>query len=88
MALVWGTIRVINHRSGASYAYVFGVEFTLNSGESTWTFGQVIAVILLLLPFISFSEAVYGQSDSISRYGPFSLELRLQSAQPHTRKSN
>lgn len=87
MALVWGTIRVINHRSVANYNTSFefsNLEFTLNSGDSTWAFGQVIAVILLLLPFISFSEAVYGQSNSLSRYGPFSLELRIQSAQPHT----
>ena len=55
-------------------------EFTLDSGDSTWAFGQVIAVILLLLPFISFAEAVYGQSHSLSGNGPFLLELRIQSA--------
>ena len=27
---------------------------------NAWGFGQVIAIILLLLPFISFSEVVYG----------------------------
>ena len=87
MALVWGTIRVTNHQSVVYYNVDFGFsphfEFTLNSGDSTWAFGQVIAVILLLLPFISFSEAVCGQSHSLSRYGSFSLELRIQSAQPH-----
>lgn len=62
------------------YLEMEGLEFALDSGDSTWAFGQVIAVILLLLPFISFAEAVYGQSHSQSGYGPFLLELRIQSA--------
>lgn len=61
-------------RSLAHYDADFeGLEFTLNSEDSTWAFGQVIAVILLLLPFISFSEAVYGQSYFLSHHGLFSL---------------
>ena len=29
--------------------------------QDAWGFGQVVAVFLLLLPFLSFSEAVYGK---------------------------
>ena len=32
----------------------------LSPGNS-WGFGQIIAIILLLLPFISFFEVVYGK---------------------------
>lgn len=29
--------------------------------ENVWGFGQVVAVILLVLPFISYLETVYGE---------------------------
>ena len=69
MALIWGTIRVITDRSLTnSYS-----EYILKSGVSTWAFGQVIAVILLLLPLISFCEAIYGKSYAMPCHGRFSL---------------
>jgi hypothetical protein len=47
-ALAWGAIRLITIRSKANL-----------SGESTWGFGQVLAVLLLVLPFLSLSEQLF-----------------------------
>lgn len=42
-ALVWGTLRLVQHRYHSSLA-----------GENTWGFGQVLALILSILPLWSF----------------------------------
>ena len=66
-ALAWGTVRVFRDRNHTANFYDWWIN---GSGDATpggalvgvnvWGFGQVFAVTLLLLPFLSFSEIVYG----------------------------
>lgn len=74
--MIWGTIRVIIDRNGQSFQ--LADEYVLSespespspdadigsiiSQENAWGFGQVIAMLLLGLPLLSFSEVVYGKT--------------------------
>ena len=67
-ALVWGTIRILSDRNHAlRYAEgnpsaPFG-HANLDAAlaeQNVWGYGQVITVALLILPFISFFEVIYG----------------------------
>ena len=73
IAMIWGTIRVIIDRSGQSFNFpdVYGSSelsgsdadiSIIISQENAWGFGQVIAMLLLGLPLLSFSEVVYGKT--------------------------
>jgi len=47
MALSWGTIRI----------FISRIDSEVITQENIWGFGQVVALGLLLFPFISFSGA-------------------------------
>jgi hypothetical protein len=60
MALSWGTIRIFASRT--DWYQLSPLDFTqlqpeVITQENIWGFGQVVALGLLLLPFISFSGA-------------------------------
>ncbi|KAJ4362968.1 ADP-ribosylation factor GTPase activating protein, ER-Golgi transport [Neocucurbitaria cava] len=58
-AMAWGTIKVWETRASAAYNYD-GINFTFNDDvreENTWTFGQTLPLILLLLPLLSMAQA-------------------------------
>ncbi|KAL6717399.1 hypothetical protein ACLMJK_005314 [Lecanora helva] len=59
-ALIWGSIRIISDRLMSSYPN----NYHEVDEENRWGFGQVIAVVLLLVPFSSFVELSY---DTLSR---------------------
>ena len=77
-ALVWGTIRILADRDHAlRYAEgnpsaPFG-HANLDAAlveQNVWGYGQVITVALLVLPFISFFEVIYGMLLSLVMMPP------------------
>lgn len=71
--MIWGTIRVVFDRSGQHFQYADEYDWyqstnpdanldSIVSQENAWGFGQVIAVLLLGLPLLSFFEVVYGKT--------------------------
>ena len=54
VALVWGTIAVLRDRNGPD------AEGAL-SEQNAWSFGQIVPVVLLLLPFLALVEVFYGE---------------------------
>ncbi|KAM0803472.1 hypothetical protein BDR22DRAFT_31785 [Usnea florida] len=55
--LAWGTITIIQDRASGGLG---------PSGDNGWAFGQVIALVLLFLPFLSFVEVSYDAVKSFS----------------------
>jgi hypothetical protein len=58
-AMAWGTIKVWETRAAATYNFN-GETFTLNMDvlvENSWSFGQILPLILLLLPLLSMAQA-------------------------------
>ena len=69
LATVWGTIVVWRDRERGTDS---SEKITL-SEDNTWGFGQVFPIVLLLLPLVSFSEAVYGTSLLYDQYDMLNL---------------
>lgn len=78
LGLVYGTIQVLIPRAQNQ-------PFT-RSGESTWSFGQLVPLILLVQPFGMLMEFVYpdelDKAEIKTRYGPQSLVAQLRKGQP------
>ncbi|CAO2652751.1 Nn.00g021620.m01.CDS01 [Neocucurbitaria sp. VM-36] len=58
-AMAWGTIKVWETRATAAYNFD-GISITINQEvheENSWTFGQTLPLILLLLPLLSMAQA-------------------------------
>jgi hypothetical protein len=56
MAIAWGTIRLFYSPWEDVYGSVETIESQNNlSQQDIWGFGQVVVLILLLLPFLSFA---------------------------------
>ena len=62
---MWGTLEVLLDREGADVVSPTLAELDTLSNSNTWGFGQVIPVVLLILPFLSFLEVGYGERSSI-----------------------
>ncbi len=58
---MWGTIEVLVDREGQDVVSPTYAELNTLSDNNTWGFGQVIPLVLLILPFVSFHEVVYGE---------------------------
>ena len=58
VALVWGTIAVLGDRNKA---FSYDQNGPL-SEQNAWSFGQIVPVVLLLLPFLALVEVSYGES--------------------------
>lgn len=64
MALVWGIIRIVADRSGGQYISISSTSTTGGldvSDEDLWGFGQVVTVMLLISPFVTFFGLSYGE---------------------------
>ena len=62
LASAWGTIVIWRDRGGSGWNdFTFAQQMTL-SEDNTWGFGQVFPLLLLILPLVSFFEAVYGKT--------------------------
>ena len=59
LALAWGTICVLRDRGSEDSS--IGNLTSLVDQEDAWGFGQVISVMLLALPIVSFSEVIYSK---------------------------
>jgi hypothetical protein len=58
-AMAWGTIKVWSTRSAAGFSFD-GSRFTRNQDvleENSWSFGQTLPLILILLPLLSMAQA-------------------------------
>ncbi|KAH7062874.1 hypothetical protein BKA63DRAFT_587235 [Paraphoma chrysanthemicola] len=58
-AIAWGTIKVWTTRAAAQFTFD-GAEITINqdvSEENTWSFGQTLPLVLILLPVLSMAQA-------------------------------
>ncbi|KAH7070960.1 hypothetical protein FB567DRAFT_455484 [Paraphoma chrysanthemicola] len=58
-AIAWGTIKVWTTRAAAQFTFD-GAEITINqdvSEENTWSFGQTLPLVLILLPILSMAQA-------------------------------
>lgn len=58
-AMAWGTIKVWDTRAAAAYNHD-GLSMTVNHEvleENTWSFGQILPLVLLLLPLLSMAQA-------------------------------
>ncbi|KAF2035131.1 hypothetical protein EK21DRAFT_84759 [Setomelanomma holmii] len=58
-AIAWGTIKVWTTRAAAQFNFD-GAQFTLNkdvSQENSWSFGQTLPLVLILLPLLSMAQA-------------------------------
>lgn len=56
--MTWGTIRIVADCGGGQYGSQGGIDI---SDEDQWGFGQIVAVMLLLSPFVSFFGVSYGK---------------------------
>ena len=56
LALAWGTISVLRDRNNLSYD-----QEGFLSEQNAWSFGQIVPVVLLLLPFLALVEVSYGE---------------------------
>ena len=63
LASAWGTIVIWRDRGHKDLLEGFTIaeQMTL-SEDNTWGFGQVVPLLLLILPLVSFFEAIYGKS--------------------------
>ena len=65
LASAWGTIAVLNDRSqyieGFDTEGLDTAERKILSEDNTWGFGQIIPLVLLVLPLVSFFEIAYGK---------------------------
>lgn len=57
VALVWGTLAVLSDRSDLPPDSMRKVLLEQND----WSFGQIVPVVLLLLPFLALVEVSYGE---------------------------
>jgi hypothetical protein len=58
-AIAWGTIKVWTTRAAAQFTFD-GTEITINqdvSQENSWSFGQTLPLVLILLPLMSMAQA-------------------------------
>ena len=53
---MWGTLAVLTDRDAWNTA-----SPAVLSDDNTWGFGQVLPMMLLILPFVSFFEVAYGE---------------------------
>ena len=56
VALAWGTIAVLRERNIPT-----GYQPDVLSEQDAWSFGQIVPVVLLLLPFLALVEVSYGE---------------------------
>ncbi|KAF2824453.1 hypothetical protein CC86DRAFT_296718 [Ophiobolus disseminans] len=78
-AIAWGTIKVWSTRSVAQFNFD-GSEFTLNqdvSQENSWSFGQTLPLVLILLPLLSMAQT-YLDNDAKSQEALASDQLPTQ----------
>lgn len=61
MALVWGTIRVLEDRGDPELHQGQAVVGVSLAEASTWGFGQIVPIVLLILPVLSFLGVLYGK---------------------------
>lgn len=57
-ALAWGTIAVLRDRNNLPYDLD---PDAILSEQNAWSFGQIVPVVLLLLPFLALVEVSYGE---------------------------
>ena len=62
LASAWGTIVIWRDRGHKDFleGFTTAEQITL-SEDNTWGFGQVVPLLLLILPLVSFFEAIYGK---------------------------
>lgn len=60
VALAWGTIAILRDRALRSYSKD-NPDVEDNLEENAWGFGQIIAVVLLLMPLFALFEVTYGK---------------------------
>ena len=58
-ALVWGTLAVLGDRDFVDEDPDHAKSFI--SEQNTWSFGQIVPVVLLLLPLLALGEVSYGE---------------------------
>lgn len=62
VALAWGTIAVLRDRNSLSYDEDDpDVTQQVLSEQNAWSFGQIVPLVLLLLPFLALVEVSYGE---------------------------
>ena len=59
VALAWGTIAVLRDRDSLTYDQ--GSSQRVLSEQNAWSFGQIVPMVLLLLPFLALVEVSYGE---------------------------
>ena len=62
VALVWGTIAVLRDRNTLPWGQNDpDAAQRVLSEQNFWSFGQIVPVVLLLLPFLALVEVSYGE---------------------------
>ena len=59
VALAWGTIAVLRDRNNLPYDQDEATQIL--SEQNSWSFGQIVPVVLLFLPFLTLVEVSYGE---------------------------
>ena len=62
VALAWGTIAVLRDRNNMPYdPNDPDATQRILSEQNAWSFGQIVPVVLLILPFLALVEVSYGE---------------------------
>lgn len=82
-AIAWGTIKVWATRASAQYTYDgnhYGYSITA-LGEDSWSFGQTLPLVLLLLPILSMAQS-YLDNDAKAHDAPQNAAIPKERPSP------